>query len=412
MKYIGDYDTLRPFIRCIAFGCYHKDFLTQKLGLSPRSYDEHWGRLRFFLPPDKIQAVRHGHKEIHALKGDSYQQDSHYLAKTYQTKALKPKSAFYLLSLLQIFASTDEPLDETTLLQYRLTPDDQPLPPGAGQLSRSTMNRYLKELVQLGLIKRRLANGRYCYQKMPNPFTTLGDEEIRQLKAAVDFYAHIAPLSLPGIFLTEYLQDAFPSASFPDNLAQIKHISPDKIIDEEVLATLLYAIRHHHAVSFSYKNKNIIALPLKVCINRHDGRQYLEAMSKTSPSKRYDQRQTFRLDLMQNLQPAGKTQEKASYAPYPLHALKIAFRTHSPADEESIRRRILRRMPEAEFAQGTGHLLHCTLLLHDDLSILPWLRTFYPHLCPETISSKVLRERLLDDLKEMFENYGLHAPLP
>ena len=176
---------------------------------------------------------------------------------------------------------------------------------------------------------------------------------------------------------------------------------------------LLYALRHHYAVSFSYRGQLFLALPLKIIINRYEGRQYLQAMVKSSASgSQYGQHQTFRVDTMQNLQLAGKAQTRAGCAPPPRHELKITFHACTPEDDERIRRRILKRMPEAEISQDPEHSLHCRLQVQDDLSLLPWLRTFYPHLCPKGISSKILRERMLEDLKEMFANYGLCPPLP
>ena len=410
MKYIGDYDTLRPFIRYIALGCYHKDYLTRKLGLSPRSYEENLSRLRFFLPSEKLQTLRQGHKEIHALKGDLYRPDALYLAKTYQTKALKPKAAFYLFGLLQILAAADEPLDETTILQYRLTPTDKALPSGINDLSRSTLNRYLKELVNLGLAERCMFQGRYFYKSRQNPLAGLNGIETRQLRAAVNFYAHIAPLSMPGLFLDTYLADTCPASAPPCNLSQIKHIPPDKLLDEEIISLLLQAIDKQAAVSFQYGGRETAALPLKLLINRYEGRQYLEALAKAPSARHYSQKQTFRLDLVQNLRPAGhKSKEPPSYAPSPLHELRLTFRTNSPGEAESIRQRISKRFPSAAFTTKAENFLCCTIQLQDDLSLAPWLRTFYPSLCLGAVSSKVLQERLLEDLKEMMKNYGLHT---
>ncbi len=34
-KYIGDYDTLRPFLRYISLGCYNKQYFQKHLGINP-----------------------------------------------------------------------------------------------------------------------------------------------------------------------------------------------------------------------------------------------------------------------------------------------------------------------------------------------------------------------------------------
>ena len=413
MKYIGIYDTLRPFLRYIAYGCYHKSYLMQKLGQSARIYEDNLARLRFFLPADKIQTTRHGHKEIHTLKGDIYQHNDHYLAKTYQTKALKPKAAFYFLSLLQIFADADEPLDETTLLQQKLTPTDWPRPSGIKDISRSTMNRYLNELVQLGLVERIPGKGRYYYQKSSRTFSGLSCNETSQLQSIVNFYAHIVPLVLPGIFLKNYLEDL----NQPDkhnNLIQVKHYSIDKIIDEELLHLLNYCIEQKLTVIFTYRSREISAVPLKLLIDCYEQRQYLEALGKNTPTaQHYSILQKFRIDLITNLRP-GPPAPDCQNPPTPvLHKLSLQLKTTSDHETENIKYRILQRFPQAELSVSDidEHILLCTLSIHDDLKLLPWLRTFYPFLCPHTISSPLLRQRLIADLKEALTNYGIYPPV-
>lgn len=91
-KYIADYDKLRMFLRYISYGCYHKQYLARQLGQSARSYEDNWARVRSFLPEDRLQAVRQGHREIHSLKGDSYHSSFNDLARTYAIKSLKSSS--------------------------------------------------------------------------------------------------------------------------------------------------------------------------------------------------------------------------------------------------------------------------------------------------------------------------------
>lgn len=104
-KYIADYDKLRMFLRYISYGCYHKQYLARQLGQSARSYEDNWARVWFFLPEDRLQAVRQGHRDIHSLKGDSYHSAFNDLVRTYAIKSLKSSAAFALLCLLQVFSS-------------------------------------------------------------------------------------------------------------------------------------------------------------------------------------------------------------------------------------------------------------------------------------------------------------------
>lgn len=43
-KYIGDYGTLRPFLRYISLGCYNKQYFQKHLGINARTYEDNLAR--------------------------------------------------------------------------------------------------------------------------------------------------------------------------------------------------------------------------------------------------------------------------------------------------------------------------------------------------------------------------------
>ena len=79
-RLIGDYDTVRPLLRHISYGCYHKSFLVERLGQSARAYEENMARLRFFLPEGSLQSSRQGRREVYRFEGDSYRIADNFLA--------------------------------------------------------------------------------------------------------------------------------------------------------------------------------------------------------------------------------------------------------------------------------------------------------------------------------------------
>ena len=101
-RFIGDYDTVRPLLRYISYGCYHKSFLVERLGQSARAYEENMARLRFFLPEGSLQSSRQGRREVYRFEGDSYRITDDFLAYTYRIKALKNTTAFCLIGLLRV----------------------------------------------------------------------------------------------------------------------------------------------------------------------------------------------------------------------------------------------------------------------------------------------------------------------
>lgn len=191
-KYIHDYDKLRTFLRFIAYGCYHKSYLTKKLWLSARSYEDNWARVQTFLPQECLQAVRQGHREIHSLKGDSYKSVQNPLAKFYQIKSLTSSSAFLLLAILQSMTVAGRPLSETELQQYWLTPANRQYPQRFTDISRSTLHRYLSELTAQGILCKQQEQGHFVYQLAPDALAGLSAEEASQLQAALAFYRNIS----------------------------------------------------------------------------------------------------------------------------------------------------------------------------------------------------------------------------
>lgn len=79
-RFIGDYDTVRPLLRYISYGCYHKSFLVERLGQSSCAYEENMARLRFFLPEGRLQSSRSGRREVYRFEGDSYRITDDFLA--------------------------------------------------------------------------------------------------------------------------------------------------------------------------------------------------------------------------------------------------------------------------------------------------------------------------------------------
>ena len=418
-KYIADYDKLRMFLRYISYGCYHKQYLAQHLGQSARSYEDNWARVRFFLPEDRLQAVRQGHREIHSLKGDSYHSAFNYLAQTYAIKSLTASAAFTILCLLQVFsdrAASEKDagfLDETTLLQYELIPTDRPFPAQIEDISRSTLHRYLSDLTTQGLLERRQENGRYSYRLAPDLLDGLSTKEVSTLLAAIAFYRNISLLSVPGYFLEQSLLTQYPEASRGEIPCQFKHMTITRILDDNVLYGLAYCIVQHCAVHFTYRGKSISAVPLRLVTNFEAGRQYLLAIRKRrTVSRNFTIAQWYRIDFIQEVRPARVIREQPAVTPSERNALQLAFHYDSVQEREHLIYRIREHEPEAVICDAGNGTLHVTLEVVDELKLMPWLRTFYPVVRIEQDGPAHLSKRMKRDIEEALDHYGIRPTLP
>lgn len=407
-KYIANYDKLRSFLRYISYGCYHKKYLAQQLNQSPRSYEDNWARVRSFLPENRLQSIREGHREIHSLKGDSYRSSFNYLAKTYEIKTLTSSSAFALICILQVFSTSDEPIDEASLYQYELVPTDNYFPSKFTDISRSTLHRYLKELTNQGILVCHNKNGRFLYQLAPNYLQKLTNSEVSWLQDAIAFYRNISLLGVPGYFLSKTIHELYPDTIAPPLPAQFKHTTITRIIDDDVLYCIAYGIVYHTTVYFSYRKKKIAAIPQRIVTDFETGRQYLSAIRKRRTcSKLFTIAQSFRIDLIQDIR-IGKVIKQIPPIEQPVpHTMQIIFTYIDEEHKHRLLYRIKEHSPQAILNDDGNGTIYCTLSVVDDLKLMPWLRTFYPHIQLKKDGPAQLKKRMRDDIKEALKNYDL-----
>lgn len=425
LYYIKDYDTWRPFLQLLSYGCYHKAFVGKKLHLSDRTYDQHWARVRFFLPEDRLHVTRRSHREIHSLQGDSYQASPNYLARTYELHAITGKKAFYFLALLSALQHTKSPLDENTLTNQVLVPIDKPLPDGIGTVSRSSVHRHLKELSDLRLIICTQRNGHAFYTAYSHPLTKLCAGELDELRAAVCAYRTFSRLGASGYLLENTICHLSPSsrcAGAP--ILQLKHIAPARILDDAAADALLYCITHHRTCTFLYRNEQTPrrALPQKLLTDFHTGRQYLEALAPKNKESVYSLSQRYRLDQIVKVTVGAKVQlpKKAISATVRSSQLTLLFHPQSKKEGAHIRYRLRQRFPseqELRLTRLDDGSLQAMLWQNDVLALIPWLRTFFPALKIPATSDKqtqLLRRRMKEDLEEALAKYEeiLRPPVP
>lgn len=411
-KYIANYDKLRTFLRYISYGCYHKNYLANKLGQSTRSYEDNWGRVQFFLPEDRLLAVRQGHREIHSLKGDSYHSSFNDLARTYEIKALANSAAFTLICILQIFSDSNESLNEADLYD-ELLPPDRLHPKQIEDISRSTLHRYLKELTDQGLLCCQKKKGKFFYQLVPNYLSGMTMDEVCWLQDAIAFYRNISLLGVPGYFLSQTLQGLYPDQARPALSAQFKHTTITRLLDDDVLYGLTYGIVHRTAVSFTYRDRHISAFPQRLITDFETGRQYLLAKcGRKDTSLGFSVAQSLRIDLIRNLKMDKRVKQAPSFEKPIRHNIQILFTYTDERSKERLLYRIQEHEPEAVLKDDGKGTIQCTLSVVDDLKPLPWLRTFYPNVRIEEDGPAHLKKRMRDDIEEALKNYGICPTLP
>ncbi len=418
-KYIANYDTLRPFLRFIDYGCYNKQYFKQQLGISARTYEDNLARLRFLLPEDMIQVHRQGHREFHTLKRNSYNNAYNCVYRIFQAKSLTSSTAFYLLSLLQIIENTSKPLTEKEIYDFHLIPDSYGIvqeQPKAGipEITLSTLKRQLQSLAELGLIHYNTSVKPHTYSAKANIFQKLSQLELEELHYAIRYYMNLAPMGTLGYQLEHGLSAIYQMNLPEQEPFQFKHNNIVMPIDDAIIYTINRAIEEEQLLHFSYNGKDIIALPQQLTIDFITSRQYLLALTKRSPrAVHFTHPQTYRIEQItkisiESLDPMERYRVPLQLATEP-QPLELQLTYNSESKKHSLMYRITTRYPRAKITEIDKQHLSCLIQLTDPMSALPWIRTLYPHVA--SINHNGLQQRLQQDLKEALENYGEYSPL-
>ena len=275
----------------------------------------------------------------------------------------------------------------------------------------STVRKKLKEYVGEGLLTVRREGKTVLYARAA--------DEAFDAEDALDFFSEAAPCGVIGSFLLDRRDPHNDCFSF-------KHHYITGALDSEILCALFDAMREKREAvienlgSRSDTPKQLTVLPLKVLCSAQSGRQYLIAYQR-----RYRRIKSFRLDYILSVSP-GEAAEDFDFWREKLAGMRrhmwgvstqgdggrletVAFTVSFNEDEQHIYQRLLR-----EKRCGTVTLLdehHCRFFaeVFDSNELLPWIRTFICRITDLHFSNQETQARFRQDLREMYELYGLEG---
>ena len=401
-RYASRYESLRPFLRFLAWGCWHKSEFAGVSGKSARSYEDGLARARVFLPKDAFIETKKGRKNYITLRGDAYYGCNNFLVNSYRMKSLPPLAAFYAVVVLQILGRSGAPRNFTQILTHDASNGTNPAPLEArgGCLDENQLHSTLESLRKNGYVEMLRKGGETKYRLAKNPLADLSRAELFALLAAIGFYKNIAAVSVPGYQIEAALQSLYRLETLPDTPAQFRSIAFDRVLDDEILHASLEALRTKKALRFRYREKERLVFPLRVVTDfASGGRQYLEAREENAPFV-----SSYRLDRITDivLEDAAPPAEP----PEPPAAIRLVVRFHlAGGDRDALRARILKRSPHISVLSEEDDSLTCAIDDAEPLRFFPWLRGFLPR-AEILAGADGLRGRMKSSIKEALENYG------
>lgn len=406
---IKNFSHIREYMRAFyVYGFQSREDFSRK---SARSYDNERRRVESYLGDFMSFRRTPGGKTVFLSI------DSRYIAENPLYNAWKAKSFtdgditlhFLLFDILYDAAQSFSLQEIIDALDARLAFFSQPK-----TFDESTVRKKLKEYCGLGLVQKKGSGReiRYCRS---------ADTALQGWEDAVAFFSQAGVLGVIGSFISDKTENK------PAYFQQKHHYITDAL-DSEILCCLFHAITDKREIVLSLadrKNagvKQISVVPMKIFISAQNGRVYLLAGKRNSrlfASYRVDfiddvvEEDTFaHYDSMrqefENMQRnmwgvrcyAGKTLEH------------VRFTVRVNEEEAYIVKRLKREKRCGCVKQLDARTWEFTADVYDAMETVPWLRTFIGRIAEMDISNPMVARLFAEDLKAMYDLYGLEEDKP
>lgn len=394
-KFNRSHKDLRKFLRLVSYGCYHRKQFS-KYGITPRTYDDFLRQLRFFIPFENIKVHRHEKFSYSTFSYDSNSTSENYLYRSFLLKTILPEYFLYSITILQILEQAQKPLSLSEIVElagekiFEFNPEtlDKDLP----QLLR----RRVKALENSGVLKSFSESRKFFYQLFKNPLGELSPSEVKILSSAVNFYKNYSLISTAGYFFADSLKEIFQTQT--PNFFQFKNNNFVHILDDDILFLTLEAINNKRQISYMRENKpTLIVTPLEIETDFLCCRQYILAVHGKKIFK-------FRADKIIDAEISDLPAQNFSPPNKKLREIKLRV-TFQDTAERNKRIEMLKTETDFKIVAEEKDFFICTIEVEDPLQ-------FYPHLWKFQPWAKILpgadglRERMLNDVKEVLKNYA------
>ena len=291
----------------------------------------------------------------------------------------------------------------------------------------STVRKKLKEYISEGIIIGGKLGKTMYYRRADDDRTVCADDGGHTEPELLDFFSEVAPCGVIGTYLLD--KDGAHDEHFA-----YKHHYITGAMDSEIVYELLTAIHERLYVTLEmtgrrkdrskededgYSEKFVV--PLKIMNSVQGGRQYLMAYDlqfKRINSFRLDNIITVKAgdicdnfdELQNNLKEMlphmwgvsthGTGGEKLEH---------VEFTVRYGADEGHIHSRLEREKRCGIVEKLDEHTSRFSADVYDAAELIPWIRTFICRITDINFSNKVLEERFKNDMKAMYEIYGLEG---
>lgn len=406
---IKNFEKIRAYMReFYVYGFKSRDEYDAK---SARSYDDERRRIESWLG-DHTGFVRTPEGKNVFISIDSRVSGHNPFYKAWKAKSFTDGDITLHFILFDILI---DPTVEITIPEIMERIDGEYLADFAEPMvfDESTVRKKLKEYLAEGLVASE-KRGRCVYYRRAKGAEETVDRDV------LDFFSEVLPVGVIGSFILDKSESAASRFTF-------KHHYITGAMDSDVLAEVFSAMRQKRAIiatQFGRRKKRerqVLAVPLRVFISVQSGRQYvmsylpesnsieslrLDRMSEvkiSDPVPRFDELRA-RLDCMQKYMWGVYAGRRAFVGD---NTETVEFTVKVNADEDFIVNRLYREKRVGRVEQVGDGLYRFFAEVYDTREMLTWIRTFICRIVDIKFSNPAVARVFEGDLERMYEAYGI-----
>lgn len=404
---IKNFNRIRDYMReFYVYGFKSRDEYTQK---SARSYDDERRRLESWLG-DYMQFRQTPDGKNVFISVDSRTSSHNPLYKAWKAKSFTDGDITLHFIIFDILC---DPGVSMTLGEVMERIDDYlsgfRMP---RTYDESTVRKKLKEYAKERIIETEKKGRRLVYRRART------DCELD--RDMLDFFSETSPCGVIGSFLLDKLDEREDYLSF-------KHHYITSAMDSEILCDLFAALSERRRVILENMNRHTgrvtdnPAVPLRIMVSVQSGRQYLMAYSIPFggiSSFRIDNLISVKMDRVEERFEAMRAEldrmlphmwgvSTQNRSGQPMEHVEFTIRYRD--DETHIPLRLEREKRIGTVEHLDGNTSRFTADVYDASEMVPWIRTFICRIVSIHISDRELEEQFRDDIRAMYELYGLEG---
>jgi len=407
---IKNFEKIRAYMReFYVYGFKSRDEYDEK---SARSYDDERRRIESWLG-DHTGFVRTAEGKTVFISIDSRVLSYNPFYKAWKAKSFTDGDITLHFILFDILSTPDIALSIPEIMERidgeYLSQFAEPM-----NFDESTVRKKLKEYCAIGIAVSEKQGRRVLYRRAENT-------DIDLEAAFLDFFSEVAPVGVVG----SYLLDRRTARS--ESPFTFKHHYITGAVDSDALAVFFNAMREKRSViAINYgkrkkREREIIAVPLRLFISVQSGRQYilaylpdtdsiealrLDRMSDvklSEPAPRFDELRV-RLDEMQKYIWGVYVSRKAFKSDV---TETVEFTVKVEEGEEYIVNRLYREKRVGQVERVGDGLYRFFARVYDTREMLTWIRTFICRIVDIKFSNREVARIFEGDLDRMYEMYGI-----